>query len=117
MWNKPASAIASKSGRGSSRLAWISSAAERIWGTSLRAASSGERPSVSRAGARWLRAGRDERGLSDVERRHAAKLAAILRVVEWPRPVHRRPVVPDHEIADTPGMTINEFPLGRMLRQ
>src|SRR5678816_3515792 len=38
----PASASASNRGRGSSRWASISSAQERIWGASLRAASSGD---------------------------------------------------------------------------
>src|SRR6266403_4093130 len=117
MWNSPASAIASKSARGSSRLAWISSAAERIWGTSLRAASRGERPSVSRVGARGLGAGRDERGLLDVEGGHAAKLTAILRVVERPRAVHRRAVVPDHEVPDAPLVPVDVLALGRVLRQ
>src|SRR6266852_4296092 len=117
MWNSPASAIVSKSGRGSSRLASISSAADRIWGTSFRAASSGERPSVSRAGARELGADRGERGLLDVEGRHATELAAVLRVVERQRPMHRRALVPDHEIADAPGVTVDELPLGRVLHQ
>src|SRR5438094_8275060 len=116
MWNSPASAIASKSGRGSSRLAWISSAAERIWGTSFRAASSGERPSASRAGARELGADRGQRGL-DVEGRHAAQLAAILPVVERPGAVHRRAIVPDHQVPDAPFVTVHELPLGGVLRQ
>src|SRR6266446_3613153 len=117
MWNSPASAIASKSGRGNSRLAWISSAAERIWGTSFRAASSGERPSGSRAGARELGADRGERGLLDIESRHAAELAAILHVVERPRAMHGGAIVPDHQVADPPFVTVDELPLGRVLRQ
>src|SRR5262249_13418138 len=117
MWNSPASAIDSKSGRGSSRCSWISSAAARIWGTSLRAASRGERPLVSRARARWLGAGRDERGLGDVEGGHAAKLAAVLRIVERRGAVHGRAVVPGHEVADAPGVTVAVLALRRVLGQ
>src|SRR5439155_25711303 len=117
MWNSPASAIASKSARGSSRFWWISSAAARICGTSLRAASSRERPSVSRAGARGVGAGRDERGLGDIEGGHTAKLATIFRVVERRRAVHGRTVVPDHEVADAPDVTVDVLALGRVLRQ
>src|SRR6266571_8637585 len=52
-----------------------------------RRAASGRR--YPRAGARELGAGRGERGLLDVEGRHAMELAAILGVVERPRAVHR----------------------------
>src|SRR5258705_423565 len=47
----------------------------------------------------------------------AAELAAILRVVERPRAVHGGAIVPDHEIADAPGVAIDELRLGRVLRQ
>src|SRR5215813_8131510 len=42
-WNKPASAIASKSGRGSSRARSLSSALDRMRGATLRAASRGDK--------------------------------------------------------------------------
>src|SRR5262249_60831987 len=64
-----------------------------------------------------LRASRNERGLGDVEGGHAAKLAAILRVVERRRAVHGRTVVPDHEVADAPGVTVDVLALRRVLRQ
>ena len=59
----------------------------------------------------------DEGGFGDIERRHAAQLAAVLRVVEGPRAVHRGAVVPDHEVADAPGMAVDELRLGRVLDQ
>src|SRR6476646_2610493 len=51
----------------------------------------------------------------DVESRHASQFAAVLAVVEGAAAVHRRAIVPDHEIADAPLVAVHELRLGRML--
>ena len=60
---------------------------------------------------------REEARVLDVEGGHATELAAVLRVVEWPRAMHRGAVVPNHEVADAPGMAVDELRLGCVLYQ
>src|SRR3984893_4505551 len=55
--------------------------------------------------------GRVRGGLVRVDDR-AQHDAALLRVIVAGTPVHRRPLVPDQEIADLPGMAIGEAFLG-----
>src|SRR5262245_15678813 len=62
-------------------------------------------------------AGGDGGGLGDIEGRHPAQLAAIGGVLEGARAMHGGPVVPDHEIADAPGVAIDELGLGGVLDQ
>ena len=52
----------------------------------------------------------DRRRLN-VECGHAAQLAAVACVVEGPTAMHRRPVVPDHEVSDAPLVPIDELGL------
>src|SRR5262245_34938703 len=54
-------------------------------------------------------------GRGNVKRRDPAQLAAVLLVLEGARAMHRGPVVPDHQIADAPGLSIDELPLGGVL--
>src|SRR5579872_7180586 len=49
--------------------------------------------------------------------RGAAQIAHFLQVIEAPRPVHHGAIVPHHQVADAPGMRIDELPLGRVLGQ
>ena len=58
MWNSPASASCSKSGRGSSRVCSISGAARRIAGASSRAVSSGEHARLWAVLMGWIVSGR-----------------------------------------------------------
>src|SRR5687767_9194724 len=55
--------------------------------------------------------------LRDVERRHAAQLAAMRLVVERTGAMHRRAVVPDDEVAHTPAVPVDPLPLRRVLHQ
>src|SRR4029077_6527834 len=53
----------------------------------------------------------------DIERRHATQLAAMFAVVERSPAMHRGTVVPDHQIAHSPLVAIDELRLGCMLDQ
>src|SRR5437899_3214995 len=55
-------------------------------------------------------------GRGDVARGDAAQVAH-LGGVERPRPMHGAAVVPDHQVALAPAMSVDELPLGGVLHQ
>src|SRR5262245_54024241 len=86
----------------------------RTWSRRIRSSSGRVNPGKVKTSGPSGAAG-DGRGLGNVERRDPAQLAAELLVLEGARAMHRGPVVPDHQIADAPGVAIDELPLGGVL--